>query len=172
MMCAGSSKLRCTQTLQPTNRSRTTLPLSCWTRPAASRSSTCQQVGGWLRAGGRQRQGAGVLHLAAAQQQQQRRCSTESLQAPACRQCSGNASLTRPHIPAAALPAATFPYPSNKTQATSLGWGSLISDGFWPQVHSDALELLPWAHCSGLQAAFDPSPDGMVGRACTGKRLG
>ena len=53
-----------------------------------------------------------------------------------------------------------------------MGWGSLISDGFWPQVHSDALQLLPWAHCSGLQAAFDPSPDGLVGQACTGKRWG
>jgi hypothetical protein len=138
---------------------------------ASSKPLVSLPAGGWVGAGrqadGQRRQGAGGAELGSSS------CSSAAQElANSCVQALFRQCLSDlPPLPTTLLPAATFPYPSNKTQAASLGWGSLISDGFWPQVHSDALELLPWAHCSGLQAAFDPSPDGMVGQACTGKRL-
>lgn len=78
--------------------------------------------------------------------------------------------LTKPSkLDPVKLPAASFAYPPEASDAEVLGFGSLSSDGVWPQRHADELTLLPEAECSGLQTAYGPSPEGAVDQACTGR---
>ena len=50
-----------------------------------------------------------------------------------------------------------------------LGYGGLMTDGLWPQLHADSLALLPSQQCSGLQLVFSRSSEGLAQHACTGK---
>lgn len=71
------------------------------------------------------------------------------------------------HAPVA-LPTSSFAYPLAAGKATALGFGSVSSDGFWPQLHADQLTLLPERECAGLQTAYGPTAKGAVDQACTG----
>lgn len=57
----------------------------------------------------------------------------------------------------------------------ALGYGSLSSDGFFPQLHGDDLMLLPEEECGGLQTAYGrwwaatPPDSGPAPQACTGE---
>ncbi|KAL4420024.1 hypothetical protein ABPG77_001274 [Micractinium sp. CCAP 211/92] len=89
-----------------------------------------------------------------------------------------NLAVLRLNKPSKHKPVATadasFDYPPNSTAVRALGYGSLSSDGFFPQLHGDDLMLLPEEECGGLQTAYGrwwaatPPDSGPAPQACTG----